>query len=129
MFTIIYQKDSGDIVQIISGEANEQDLLYAIGGEESDRSFIKVEELPQIKEYGQKLCVVDKELKVLDVELTTQDLRDIRRFECFDVLNQYSPFWYEELGEERYQELKSWYQDWLDVTETKVIPERPTWIK
>ena len=75
------------------------------------------------------MCVVDKELKVLDVELTTQDLRDIRVIECFNVLNQFSPFWYESLGTEKYAELRAWYKAWLDVTKTQKIPDKPNWLK
>jgi len=25
-------------------------------------------------------------------------------------------------------ELREWYKAWLNVTETRVVPERPTWL-
>lgn len=56
-------------------------------------------------------------------------LRRRRTRECFDVLVSYSKFWYEALTEEQHTELKNWYKEWLDVTETKIIPTKPSWFK
>lgn len=37
-------------------------------------------------------------------------------------------FWYAKLTNEQKEELQEWYQAWLDVTDTKEIPEKPTWL-
>lgn len=55
-------------------------------------------------------------------------LRERRETECFAVLVKYSKFWYDNLPTDRVQELKEWYEKWLDVTETKEIPTKPYWL-
>ena len=55
-------------------------------------------------------------------------LRRLREIHCFSVINR-GQLWYDTLTETQKQELKVWYQAWLDVTETKVIPEKPSWLK
>lgn len=55
------------------------------------------------------------------------DLRLQREIECFPVINR-GQLWYESLSENQVAELQLWYQAWLDVTETLVIPERPVWL-
>lgn len=54
-------------------------------------------------------------------------LRAQRERICFPVINR-GELWYSRLTEEQRAELEAWYQAWLDVTETKVIPETPDWI-
>lgn len=56
-------------------------------------------------------------------------LRHRRQRECFDYLDSRSKLWYNTLTEEQNQELQKWYQDWLDVTTTKVMPQKPVWLK
>lgn len=64
--------------------------------------------------------------------LTEQDiihsLRMQRESECFTIVNR-GQLWYDTLTEEQRQDLEHWYFDWLDVTETKVIPIKPSWLK
>ena len=57
------------------------------------------------------------------------ELRILRNEECFSVINR-GDMWYQMNVNtpEREQELKQWYQSWLDVTDTKIIPEKPDWI-
>lgn len=63
-------------------------------------------------------------------------LRDIRQRECFDIINRGS-LWYSTLTVEQTQELKVWYQKWLDITKDyqkgidieTFIPEKPKWLK
>lgn len=62
---------------------------------------------------------------VAEVELN--NLRSRREQECFTVINRGEP-WYKRLTEEEKQELETWYQAWLDVTVTKVIPNKPEWV-
>jgi hypothetical protein len=58
-----------------------------------------------------------------------EHLRYKRQRDCFDVLTNYSKFWYDALTEEQHTELGNWYKEWLDVTETKIIPTKPSWLK
>lgn len=54
-------------------------------------------------------------------------LRKERERICFPIINR-GKFWYDNLTNEQYSELKKWYEDWLNVTETKVIPITPKWV-
>lgn len=53
--------------------------------------------------------------------------RLLRETKCFPVINR-GVLWYNKLTDEQYTELTNWYNAWLDVTETLVIPDTPVWI-
>lgn len=57
----------------------------------------------------------------------TEELRRRRQEECFSVINR-GELWYSRLTEEQKAELGVWYQAWLDVTDTKAVPDRPAWL-
>lgn len=61
-----------------------------------------------------------------DEEYVTYLRRERERI-CFPVINR-GAAWYARLTPEQNEELKAWYQAWLDVTETKVKPATPEWI-
>ena len=71
--------------------------------------------------------------KVVAVDYTQSEedkltsLRTKRNNECFNIINR-GLFWYEKLSEKQKEELKTWYLNWLDVTVTKVIPQKPNWL-
>lgn len=77
--------------------------------------------------------VIDGQLKQEQYEqLTTEEikenLRNQREFECFPFINR-GTLWYDKLTNEQINELNQWYQAWLDVTATYVIPNKPAWLK
>ena len=53
--------------------------------------------------------------------------RKRREVECFPVINR-GQLWYDTLSEEQLSELKTWYQAWLNGTNTQTIPEKPEWL-
>lgn len=55
------------------------------------------------------------------------DLRKQREKICFPYINR-GELWYSRLSDVQITELNTWYQAWLDVTETKTIPETPGWL-
>ena len=55
-------------------------------------------------------------------------LRLMRENDCFSVVNR-GELWYERLTDSQKKELNDWYQKWLDITETKVKPQKPSWLK
>lgn len=61
----------------------------------------------------------DKELK--------NDLRKRREQVCFPIINR-GQLWYNTLTAAQITELSAWYQAWLDVTETRVVPTAPSWL-
>lgn len=52
----------------------------------------------------------------------------IKRQKAFDIINR-GTVWYKTLDESQLTELNKWYQDWLNVTETKIEPIKPTWLE
>lgn len=55
-------------------------------------------------------------------------LRARREKECFAIINR-GQMWYETLDEMQKQDLRDWYRQWLDVTVTQVVPNKPFWLK
>lgn len=78
-------------------------------------------------EYEEILVYIPYTVQELH-EMDLNALRKRRELECFPVVNR-GQLWYETLTDEQRQQLKTWYQQWLDVTETLVPPEKPIWLK
>lgn len=57
-----------------------------------------------------------------------EKLRVRRELECFPIINR-GQCWYNKLTEAQKIELDKWYEAWLDVTDTKIVPNKPTWLK
>lgn len=68
----------------------------------------------------------EKQLE-LENERVLHDLRLQREKACFPYVNRGS-LWYNKLTDTQKEELEAWYQAWLDVTETKVVPTAPEWL-
>lgn len=54
-------------------------------------------------------------------------LRKLRITECFSIINR-GKLWYDSLTLSEEAELRDWYAAWLNVTETLIIPKRPSWL-
>lgn len=61
------------------------------------------------------------------LEREKQRLRQLREKECFVYINR-GELWYNRLTSEEKIELDMWYQEWLNVTETFIIPTKPLWL-
>lgn len=70
----------------------------------------------------------DDRQKEIEEQRELTNLRTQREKICFPYINR-GEMWYSKLTEEQKDELGTWYQAWLDVTSTKVIPEAPDWLK
>lgn len=77
-------------------------------------------------EYG-SLVLDQNKLEVLNDERIIDSLRIKREKACFPYINR-GYLWYSKLTEEQKSELGVWYQAWLDVTETKVVPDMLEWL-
>lgn len=75
---------------------------------------------------GRRWQIIDK-LPQTEQEIL-EELRYRREKECFVVINR-GKLWYDTLTEQQVYELDIWYKAWLDITLTRVIPSRPTWLK
>lgn len=60
-------------------------------------------------------------------ELKMNEIRVLRDEICFPIINR-GELWYNTLADWQIEELNNWYRAWLDAPETKVIPEKPTWL-
>jgi|GEM_PF-2968667 len=69
----------------------------------------------------------EEEIQQLIEQGELQGLRNERQAKCFPIINRGQP-WYDKLTEEQKTELNTWYQAWLDVTETMAAPKKPEWI-
>lgn len=74
-----------------------------------------------------KLVKNDDKQKEIEDNRMLIDLRAQRDKNCFPFVNR-GELWYSRLTTEQKGELNIWYQAWLDVTETKVVPTKPTWL-
>lgn len=77
-------------------------------------------------ENGQLILDQDK-LQMLNEERFNEELRLKRQKFCFTYINR-GELWYNRLSDTQKNELDTWYQAWLDVTDTKVIPTAPEWL-
>ncbi|MBE7074344.1 MAG: hypothetical protein E7379_04585 [Clostridiales bacterium] len=106
-------------------------LNKIFGIEEYDEAYKFANEnnylIEEIASAGQRRIFKLVEKKEPSEEEKVDSLRSRREFECFSIVNR-GELWYESLTVEKYLQLKKWYQDWLDVTESKVVPEKPDWI-
>ena len=75
----------------------------------------------QTDEYKEKARIWEEEYKI-------QKFRAERETECFPIINR-GNLWYDRLTIDQKTELEQWYQNWLDITKTQKIPEKPTWLK
>ena len=69
----------------------------------------------------------DNRQKEIENERELVYLRSQREKACFPYVNRGS-LWYNKLTDVQREELDAWYQAWLDVTETKVVPTAPEWL-
>lgn len=80
-------------------------------------------------------CRIGKNWRYLNGEFIVADILDDevirtrRDIECFNVIDNRSPLWFKHLSEKQQKELDAWYEAWLVATETKIIPEKPSWLE
>ena len=65
--------------------------------------------------------------KEIEAEVELNELRSQREKVCFPYINR-GYLWYNKLTIEQKEELDVWYNAWLDVTDTKIVPEKPEWL-
>lgn len=74
-----------------------------------------------------KISFDEEHEKALQSEAEKEDLRTRREKECFSVINR-GQLWYEGISIAQMLELRQWYKAWLNVTETMVVPDKPSWL-
>ena len=66
-------------------------------------------------------------MRILNEDEEIKRLKEQREKECFPIINR-GKLWYDSLTYEQISELNDWYFAWLDITETKRIPNKPQWL-
>ena len=68
----------------------------------------------------------DQQAEIED-EFVLKELRAQREKICFTYIKR-GELWYGKLSAEQKEQLNAWYDAWLDVTNTRVIPKMPNWL-
>lgn len=76
---------------------------------------------------GNVLVKNNDKQKEIEEQREVKDLRSQREKLCFPYINR-GYLWYSKLTEEQKEELDVWYQAWLNVTTTKIVPSNPEWL-
>lgn len=116
-------------------EQDETNSRYEITEETRDSLFEEINNRTHEDNLYQWVGIipdVDGSPKVSLIPRTVEEqkeiIRRLRANRVFPIINR-SNFWYNTLTETQKQELQTWYQAWLDATETLVLPDRPSWLK
>ena len=102
-------------------------LVNGINVAEPDKLDLFAEQYFAFKIEDGKLLYDATEYENRKTEEQKAEYRRRRETECFSVINR-GQLWYESVSLSQLLELRSWYKAWLNVTETMVVPEKPTWI-
>lgn len=84
--------------------------------------------LEEISEYEYQYRAANLENSISGKIDKINMYRFIRSQACFPVINR-GQLWYNNLTDEQKEELSKWYNEWLNVTTTLVMPETPDWLK
>ena len=110
------------------------DSYATIGSLDGGVEVTPLEDMEYFEAHYNSYKLVDGEL-VFDparnedneLQQLKNNLRERREKECFAVVDR-SPLWYNSLTVEQRSELQTWYNAWLVVTETLVVPDKPEWL-
>lgn len=61
------------------------------------------------------------------VEEDRERIRALREIMCFPIINR-GQAWYLTLTDAQKDELRVWYQAWLDAPQTLIVPSKPRWL-
>lgn len=112
-----------------NGEIFSVEKVYANGGRVLNE--IKDIEPVEAKEAWDEYEDIYIYIPFTAEELKQNELNNIRNrrsFECFCVVDR-GKLWYDGLTAAQLEELKAWYQAWLDAPQTGVIPDTLGWLK
>ena len=104
------------------------DLVDSINVLEPEDISHFIEHFSAYKVNGDCVVFDDEQNEILQHNIVIEEYRVRREKECFPVVNR-GQLWYDTITDEQKFELNTWYHNWLDVTETEIIPEKPIWLK
>ena len=138
----ILPKEGRTLEEVLAGKAAQDIRIKEFDGrffevlrENADGSCDLEEIFAEADISGREAYDEEEEIRVYiphsSEELKALELAEFRRYrssKCFPIINR-GAVWYDRLTEEQKAELREWYQAWLDVTETRVIPQKPEWLE
>lgn len=107
---------------------------YIIGESEDEFAYLNYQTIDETGAYlwkiedGKLTSRTDAEKEQDRKRSQAYSLREMRKRECFSIINR-GQLWYNRLTDAQKAELDVWYNAWLDVTETLVVPDKPTWLE
>lgn len=72
-------------------------------------------------------CIVDYDNTIDKIIEQKNELRTRRKLICFPIVNR-GQLWYDRLTKVQKEELNTWYDAWLDITEAMTEPEVPEFL-
>lgn len=120
---IITIDDNGYITSFASGDG-----VMCDNGIEIDLPEVDiVNNFGAVKYINGNIIIDNDKLNEIKHDARLKELRELREQECYKIVNR-GQLWYGTLSLSQLAELTKWYKDWLDVTKTLEIPEKPDWI-
>ena len=111
----------------VGSYALEGDLLDAVETAEPDDLLHFEEHFTAYQVRDGTLVFDDTQAEAEQAQAAKDAYRQRRQAECFPIINR-GQLWYGTLTEDQLTELRTWYQAWLDGTDTLTIPEKPEWL-
>lgn len=115
------------------GYVKDYALIGNIPGGQDFNNF--PEDIDDFRENYQSYILINGVLhkdedRISEIKLNNEKeiLRSRREKECFSYVNRGS-LWYEKLSGDQKVELQLWYDKWLDVTDTLIVPIKPEWLE
>lgn len=114
-------------VQAVEEQGHYETIAEYENGGKDVKWVVEVEGVEYKPERQEEIIVYIPYTKQELAEKELNDLRERREIECFPYINR-GELWYDSLTQEQRIELSVWYHAWLDVTETRIIPTKPSWL-
>lgn len=119
MFTIIYEKETGKVVNITSA-SNAEELRAAIP---NDLDFIFVDAIPSVTPFRQELVVKNGVLIVKSLMLTPEREREVRTYELNAQIEQLKM----QLASWDYKTSKHADGDYTEAEWQEIVNQRKAW--
>lgn len=120
MILRVYMEDTTDEVIEPYKEIDDDTLYERFFSTPGDRALFFEED-----------SIVEKD-RIFPDELVLLNIRLRREEECFSITDR-SQMWYNTVyvnfTDTQKQEFQDWYTAWLNAPETRVIPDKPDWLK
>jgi len=112
----------------------ETDIFIEDGGRHYNLDLLRKDGLSKYKYINNEMVeTIDNDFVDELLEIEKEILRERRNSECFEYWNRQwviepEPNKPHQVTQEQFNEMELWYEAWLNVTETMIIPTKPEWL-